>query len=75
MHAHSQVEALGLFQTVTHPDRPALRLMKPALMMDGSYPELRLASPAVGEHSADVLREAGFGADEIATLMEARVIA
>jgi len=70
-----QVEALGLFQTVTHPDRPALRLMKPAVMIDGLFPELRLASPAVGEHSADVLREAGFGADEIATLMEARVIA
>jgi crotonobetainyl-CoA:carnitine CoA-transferase CaiB-like acyl-CoA transferase len=49
--------------------------MKPAVMIDGLFPELRLASPAVGEHSADVLREAGFGADEIATLMEARVIA
>jgi crotonobetainyl-CoA:carnitine CoA-transferase CaiB-like acyl-CoA transferase len=49
--------------------------MKPAVMIDGLFPELRLASPAVGEHSAAILREAGFGADEIATLMEARVIA
>jgi len=49
--------------------------MKPPVMIDGAFPDLRLASPTVGAHSADILREAGFGADEVARLMEARVIA
>jgi crotonobetainyl-CoA:carnitine CoA-transferase CaiB-like acyl-CoA transferase len=35
----------------------------------------RLPGPALGEHTAEVLREAGFSADEVAELHETGVVA
>jgi alpha-methylacyl-CoA racemase len=35
----------------------------------------RLPGPGLGEHTEDVLREAGFSAEEIAALIEAGAVA
>lgn len=69
-----QVAELGLFQSVPHSPGPTLRLMKPAVMVDGQFAELRTRSPHVGEHTGEILREAGFSTDEIHALTESRVI-
>ena len=49
------------------PSKPkSPKLPKLPIEMDGRRPELRQQPPGVGEHSRDVLREAGFDDAEIA---------
>jgi crotonobetainyl-CoA:carnitine CoA-transferase CaiB-like acyl-CoA transferase len=69
-----QTEALGLLQALPHPSIPNLRLVALPLSLDGERVTHRSPPPLVGEHSAEVLREAGFSRDEIATLATANVI-
>ena len=66
--ASPQTEALDFFQPLAHPTIADLRL--PALPLSFGRERLRHTSapPLVGQHSRDVLREAGLGDEEIETL-------
>jgi crotonobetainyl-CoA:carnitine CoA-transferase CaiB-like acyl-CoA transferase len=63
-----QTQALGMLQAVPHPAIPGLRLAALPLSVDGERAEHRLPPPRLGEHSAEVLREAGYADEEIAAL-------
>lgn len=73
--AHApQTEALGFLQPLPHPTIPDLRLPALPLSFDGERAVHRSAPPAVGEHTVEVLAEAGFDDDEIAALAAEGVI-
>jgi formyl-CoA transferase/CoA:oxalate CoA-transferase len=61
-----QTEALGLLQPLEHAGIPGLRLPALPLSFDHERATHRTAPPAVGEHTAEILVEAGFSEDEIA---------
>jgi alpha-methylacyl-CoA racemase len=68
LHAHAQ--ARGAFVSVDGVMQPA-----PAPRFDRTPPPPPRRAPAVGEHSAEVLLEAGFSDAEVAALFAARVAA
>jgi crotonobetainyl-CoA:carnitine CoA-transferase CaiB-like acyl-CoA transferase len=69
-----QTAALGLLQSLPHPAVPDLQLVGLPLTFDGDRIEYRSPPPALGEHSLEILREAGYGADEIAGLGERGIV-
>lgn len=69
-----QTEALGMLQPLDHPSIPDLRLTALPLSFDGERALHRSAPPAVGEHTTEVLLEAGYENHEIAALAAEGVI-
>lgn len=70
-----QVAALDFVQELEHPGLASpLPLFKAPIMVDGQLASLRSRPPLAGEHSVTVLEEAGYTAEQIATLRAAGTI-
>ncbi|MCY1547300.1 Formyl-CoA:oxalate CoA-transferase [compost metagenome] len=68
-----QLQAIGFFNTVDHPTEGKLRTMAVPSRWSGTPPDPSRQAPRLGEHSVEVLREAGYDDDAIADLLRDRV--
>jgi crotonobetainyl-CoA:carnitine CoA-transferase CaiB-like acyl-CoA transferase len=75
MIGHPQIRANGIVVESDHPAAGRLRQTRPAARFSKTPTSIRLGGPALGEHSAEILAEAGLTEDEIATLLAAGVAA
>ena len=66
--------ATGVFKEVTHPSEGRVVSMTIPGSWSESAPEIRHGTPTLGQHTAEVLAEAGLSAEAIAALAQAGVI-
>lgn len=70
-----QVQFLGLVREVTHPEKGPMRLLGSGINLS-SVKQLPLrAPPTLGEHSAAILHDLGYSAEDVAHLRAQNVIA
>ncbi|MHA7682631.1 CaiB/BaiF CoA transferase family protein [Cupriavidus sp. PET2-C1] len=69
---HPHLEAVGLFQQTEHPTEGPLREMRPTTRFSATPLSLRRHAPTLGEHTDEVLREAGLAPEDIAQLTRGR---
>lgn len=63
--------ATGFFRMTEHPTEGRIREMDVPSTWSKSQPELRMHAPQLGQHSAEVLREAGYSDSQIIELRAA----
>ncbi|MBV8771316.1 MAG: CoA transferase, partial [Deltaproteobacteria bacterium] len=69
-----QVAANRIIVEAEHPSAGPMRQPRPPGRFDATPAELRSFAPKLGEHTSEVLYEAGVTAEEIAALRDAGVI-
>jgi crotonobetainyl-CoA:carnitine CoA-transferase CaiB-like acyl-CoA transferase len=71
---HPHLKAVGLFQPVEHPTEGPIFSIRPATRFSRTPAELALPAPTVGQHSEEILREAGFDDAAIERLAEKKCV-
>ena len=69
--ADPHLAAIGYFRTVEHPTEGTIKSMAVPSEWSESQPEYRRHAPRLGEHTREVLREAGLPEEKIASLLQA----
>jgi len=72
--AQPVVQAADVVEEVAHPVAGAVKLLRFPLELSTGRARVRRVPPMAGEHADEILREAGYGDNDIARLREARVV-
>jgi len=69
--ADPHLKAIGYLQLVDHPSEGRIRMLAVPSEWSESKPDYRRPAPRLGEHTREVLKEAGLSDAQIASLLEA----
>ncbi|MBL4740652.1 MAG: CoA transferase [Sneathiella sp.] len=68
-----QLNATGFWRLEEHPTEGTLRMTDPPIRFSKNPSTIRNLPPHLGEHSTEILKEAGYGDEEIDALLAAKV--
>jgi formyl-CoA transferase len=71
---HPHLKAVGLFQRSVHPSEGPVVAVRPPTRFARTPAGLRLPAPLLGEHTDELLREAGCDDAQIAALKAKKVV-
>jgi crotonobetainyl-CoA:carnitine CoA-transferase CaiB-like acyl-CoA transferase len=71
--ADEHLAAVDFFPRAEHPSEGAIRVVRPPVRFGTADCGLRRPAPRLGEHSREILREAGLGEADIEDLLDRRV--
>lgn len=71
---HPQVQQAGLVQSIRHPTLGEIPQLGPVIFLHDTPGEISGPPPLLGEHSEQVLTEAGYSSAEIRTMIDAGVV-
>jgi len=71
---HPQVEASEIIVEHEHPNAGRLRQARPAARFEGTPVGIRQGAPLLGEHTREILAEAGYGESDIERMIAQRVV-
>ena len=69
------LKAVGLFRELAHPSEGTIVQARPPTRFSASPANIHRLPPKLGQHTRDVLREAGFEEDDIDALIECKAVA
>ncbi len=72
--ANPHIRARNVIEEVTHPRMGTTRTVRNPVLFDHDGPSIRRPAPLLGEHSAEILRELGYGAAQIESFSTAGVV-
>jgi len=71
---HPHLKAVGLLQDAEHPTEGAIRQVRPTTLFSATPANIYRQAPTIGQHTTQVLREAGLDVARIADLKKRGVI-
>jgi crotonobetainyl-CoA:carnitine CoA-transferase CaiB-like acyl-CoA transferase len=74
MFADPQVRETKIVQTLDHPVLGSVEILGQPITLSRTPAQFRMPPPELGQHTSDVLAEAGFGPDALAELRRQQVI-
>jgi crotonobetainyl-CoA:carnitine CoA-transferase CaiB-like acyl-CoA transferase len=68
------LKAVGMFPELDHPTEGKIRQARPPARFSESPAGIHRLPPRLGEHTREVLREVGYGDEEIEKLVEGKAV-
>ena len=72
---HPHLKQVGLFQTALHASEGSIRYVAPPTRFAATPASVRLHAPLLGQHTREILREAGYADAQIASLSARGIVA
>ena len=68
------LKAVGMIATLDHPSEGKIRQARPSARFSDTPAEIHCMPPRLSEHSRAILREAGFTEEDVASMIEKKVV-